>query len=262
MTPYYEDHGITIYHGDCRELLPSLESVDVVLTDPPYSAETHEKQWIAHALTKGKARFHTKDTGLGFDPLDEGTRTFLAVQFARLARRWVLAFCDLESIMEWRAALEHSGLEYIRTLIWDKVDSAPQFTGDRPANGAEAIVLAHPKGKKRWNGGGRRNVFRHPANGEKGSKPHPSTKPLPLMKELVVLFTEPGELVLDPMMGSGTTLEAARDLRLRAIGIEQEERHCEYAAQRLSQQIFTFDLAPSQGDLMAPVCNPVEPPRF
>lgn len=123
--------------------------------------------------------------------------------------------------------------DYVRACIWDKVDGAPQFTGDRPAAGAEAIVCAHPKGKKAWNGGGRRSVFRHEVNGERGGKPHPSTKPLPLMLELVSLFTEPGEIVLDPFCGSGSTGVACLRLGRRFIGIELNPEWAEVSRERL-----------------------------
>ena len=241
MKPYYEHAGITIYHGDCRDVLPALSPCDVVLTDPPYSEHVHAKQWIGPALTSsGGKRCGTRHASLGFPPITEELMAFTCREFARLARRWTLAFCTLEMVHEWRSALEAEGLEYIRALVWDKVDSAPQFTGDRPAAGCEAIICAHPGGRKSWNGGGRRNVFRHAVNGEKGDKPHPSTKPEPLLRELVALFSDAGETIIDPFMGSGTTLVAAKDLMRYAIGIEIEERYCEIAAKRLAQEVMQF----------------------
>lgn len=241
MKPYYEENGITIYHGDCVDVLPLLERVDVVITDPPYSDHTHKKQWIGSALTKGKARNGTKFKELGFDPLSPELRALVCRESARLAARWSLFFSDLEGVDGWREDILKSGLEYIRTMIWDKVDSAPQFTGDRPAASAEAIVVAHPSGKKRWNGGGRRSVFTYPVNGaNQGSKPHPSTKPEPLMRELIALFTDEGETILDPFMGSGTTLVAAKRLGRKAIGIEINKTYCDVAVERLRQGAFSF----------------------
>jgi DNA modification methylase len=241
VKPYYEHAGIAIYHGDCREILPQLNRVDVVMTDPPYSPHTHEKRWIGHALTADGARCSTTFTELGFEALTDDLRQFVGLHVSRLSRRWVLIFSDLEGIHHWKATFATSGLQYVRTAIWDKVDSAPQFTGDRPASSAEAIICGHPEGKKRWNGGGRRNIFRHAVNGSNsGSKPHPTTKPEGLMRELVALFSDAEELVLDPFCGSGSTLKAAKELGRCAIGIEIEEKYCEIAAKRLSQEVFDF----------------------
>lgn len=254
MQPYYEHAGITIYHGDCREILPGLAPLDVVITDPPYSEHVHSKKWIGAALTvAGGKRCGTKHSCLGFDPITPNLMAFAAKEFARLSQRWTLTFCTLEMVSEWRSALEDAGLEYIRTLVWDKVDSAPQFTGDRPAAGCETIICAHPAGRKRWNGGGRRNVFCHAVNGEKGDKPHPSTKPATLICELVGLFSEPEEIILDAFMGSGTTLVAAKSLGRKAIGIEIQEKYCEIAAKRLSQEVFSFEQRIPPQSVQAPL---------
>lgn len=246
MTPYYEHGGITIYHGDCRDVLPQLASVDVAMMDPPYSAWTHEKQWIGAALTAdGQPRVSTAHKSLGFEPLSAALRGRVCVEMNRLCGRWFLTFSDIESVYEWRRDIITSGLEYVRTCMWDKVDGAPQFTGDRPAAGAEAIICAHPKGKKAWNGGGKRGVYRHRVNGESGAKPHPSTKPEALMMELVADFTMPDELILDAFMGSGTTLVAAKRLGRQAIGIEIDEHYCEIAARRLSQEVLPLGDSPA-----------------
>lgn len=214
--------------------LASLQdmSVDVMLTDPPYSEHTHSKQWIGAALTaQGKKRVKTAHKGLGFDAITEAEARAFGEQCARLVRRWVVVFSDLEWFHSWR---EWMPLPLVRACIWDKVDGAPQFTGDRPAAGAEVFLLFHRDGRKRWNGGGRRNVFRHAVNGNTGAKPHPSTKPLALMEELVDLFTEPGELVCDPYAGSGTTGVACRMLGRRFVGWEEDARMAEIARRRIA----------------------------
>lgn len=261
MTPYYQEPGITIWHADFRDVTPNLAPVNVTMTDPPYSEHTHSKQWIDSALTDGAARTGMKFKELGFASLTAEVQAAFLYEAQRLTERWVLAFCDLESITPWKNAVIASGLEYVRACVWDKVDSAPQFTGDRPAASAEGIIVAHPfdddgfdeereaelivcahrPGKKRWNGGGKRNVFRHPVNGRKrGPKPHPSTKPLSLMMELVTLFTEPGEMILDTFMGSGRTLLAAKQLGRLAIGIDNDEACCETAVKELQQAVVDF----------------------
>lgn len=226
--------------GSCLDPLTGLasladDSVDVTITDPPYSKHTHAKQWVGAALTEqGAKRVKTSHTGLDFAHITPEQAGEIALQVARVTRRWGLIFTDLEGIALWSLATASAGLDYVRTCIWDKVDGAPQFTGDRPAAGAEAIVVVHRPGKKRWNGGGRRNVFRHAVNGERGDKPHPTTKPLPLMRELVLLFSEPGDLVLDPFAGSGSTGAAARIEGRRFIGWEVSEAYFEIAQRKIS----------------------------
>lgn len=244
MNPYFESNGIKLFQGDAFVVMPELyesgQSVDVVITDPPYSGHTHDKQWIGAALTAdAKPRVSTAHKELGFDPITPDEMLKLCVALSAWVNRWTLIFSDIESISDWREAVERSPeLEYVRACIWDKVDSAPQFTGDRPAASAEAFICAHRPGRKRWNGGGRRNVFRHAVNGlAKGAKPHPSTKPLALMRELVYLFTDRHEVILDPFLGSGSTLVAAKTLGRNGIGIEKDERWCEVAAKRLEEAI-------------------------
>ncbi|MDQ3919003.1 MAG: site-specific DNA-methyltransferase [Acidobacteriota bacterium] len=237
MTPFYQDETTALYCADNREVLSALEdkSVDHVITDPPYSEHTHAKQWIGHALTsEGAPRCSTNFKELSFAAITNEQIARFTSECARLSRRWSLIFCDLESIVDWREAVQRVGLDYVRACVWDKVDSAPQFTGDRPASSAEAFICAHPKGRKAWNGGGRRNVFRHAVNGsESGPKQHPTQKPIALMREMIALFTDAGDLVLDPFMGSGSTGVACAIECRRFMGIELSEEYCEVAKARI-----------------------------
>jgi site-specific DNA-methyltransferase (adenine-specific) len=206
-------------------------SVDVVCTDPPYSEHVHAKQWIGAALTaQGGPRCSTAHASLGFDAITPEVAQAFGVQCARLARRWVIVFADLEWHHRWR---EWMPLPCVRVCVWDKVDSAPQFTGDRPAASAEVFMLFHADGRKRWNGGGKRNVYRAEVNGERGAKPHPSTKPLALMEQIVSDFTDAGELVADPFSGSGTTGVACKRLGRRFVGWEINEKFHAAAVKRL-----------------------------
>jgi len=241
--------GATLYLADSLEF-GEWPDVDVIITDPPYTEHTHNKQWIGAALTSdGKPRVSTAHKSLGFDPITAVQIDAFCKGAAVHCKRWVLTFSDIEGIGEWRRGIDSAGLEYVRACVWDKVDAAPQFTGDRPAAGAEMIVCAHPKGKKRWNGGGKRGVFRHAANAETGAKPHPSTKPLPLICELVSLFSEPGETVLDPFMGSGTTGVACANLGRKFIGIEIEPKYFDIACERIER-------AYAQGDMFIEQLTP------
>jgi len=243
MTPYYDDgKGIQIYLGDCRDVLPGLGPVDHVITDPPYSEYVHSKSRAGARVldNTGFVADFSRAVDFGFDPVTDALRQALA---GICAPRWTLVFSDVESTALWRDALVDGGLEYVRTGAWVKLNGTPQFTGDRPGVGFEAITVCHPKGRKRWNGGGLPALWTHAVvNNRGGCDPrlHTTQKPLPLMRELVSLFTDPGETILDPFMGSGTTLRAAKDLGRKAFGIEIEERYCEIAAKRLAQEVLAL----------------------
>lgn len=227
MTPYYERDGIVIYKGDCREVLPTLGPVDHVITDPPFSEQVHSG---ARSLLSNKRFGGTGDNAgrIDFDSVDAD---FIRGIFARATpERWTISSMDWLHVAEIHQQ-PPCGQRFVRFGVWVKPNSAPQFTGDRPATGWEAIAILHRLGgKMRWNGGGNRAVWTHNIAQEE----HPTAKPLSLLKELVSLFTDPGETILDPFMGSGTTLVAAQNLGRKAIGIELSEKWCEVAAKRLS----------------------------
>ena len=262
MEPYYEHAGITIYHGDCLDVLPTLEAVDHVITDPPYARDVYVR--MSQPNTKpgsgtpgrlsvplrgkqGRPIHDLKDGALArmaageigaIDDILAG----VAMEIARLVRRWALVFSDVETCFRWRAELETAGLRYVRTGAWVKPDAMPQMSGDRPAVGFEPCTIAHAKGPMRWNGGGHPAVWTH-GTCRVGRPDHPCPKPEPLMRELVSLFANFDDVILDPFMGSGTTLVAAKRLGRRAIGIELEERYCEIAAKRLQQEALPLEVA-------------------
>jgi site-specific DNA-methyltransferase (adenine-specific) len=121
----------------------------------------------------------------------------------------------------------------IRVGVWVKNDPAPQFTGDRPGTGWESLLIMHPSGKKRWNGGGRPAVWR--TNICKNGNEHPAQKPVELMAALVSDFTDAKESVLDPYMGSGTTGVACMNLGRYFIGIEREPKYFDIACRRMQK---------------------------
>lgn len=247
-TPYYSDSHVTLWHGDCRDVLPGIQGGGVVvITDPPYSQTVHSSVRSQKMRANDRGGQYGADVrrnvDLGFDALTLELREFCADQFARLASRWVLVFSDVESDHLWRASLERAGMDYVRTGAWIKLGSTPQFSGDRPATGFEAITIAHPKGRKRWNGGGTHAVWSVPIvldRGRNGARVHTTQKPDRLLETLVQLFSDAGETVLDPFAGSGTTLVAAKRLGRHAVGIEAQERYCEIAAKRLAQDVLDF----------------------
>lgn len=240
--PYYQDDAVTLYHGDCLDVLPQIESVDHTITDPPYSEHVHgpaRRRNIEHRDRGARCGADTRrKVDLGFEAITPGLMDFIAIHAARVTARWVLAFSDTESGHLWREAMESAGLDYVRTGAWIKIGSTPQFSGDRPATGFEAVTICHPKGRKRWNGGGKHAVWSVPIvldRGGNGARLHTTQKPIELLDALVERFTDAGDTILDPFAGSGTTLVAAKSLGRKAIGIELDERYCEIAAKRLAQ---------------------------
>lgn len=248
-TPYYEHAGITIYHGDCREILPHLPRVDAVITDPPYEEECHGegRRLLGRDMAVGVRRI--QPAALSFDAMTPELRNEVAGLMVDECSGWILVFCQAEAVSIWREVLERAGSKYRRAMVWIKPDSAPQLSGDRPAQGYESIVASWSgKGRSEWNGGGKRGVFTYcksdPGYGHGGREnDHETRKPLALMNELVGLFSNGSQTILDPFMGSGTTLVAAKNLGRKAIGIEIEERYCEIAAKRLAQEVFDFGVA-------------------
>jgi DNA modification methylase len=214
------------------------KSVDHVITDPPYSEKVHSSQrrgYIAHEEGTGRSTFN-RACELGFEAMTEDVMRGVAAHVARVARRWSLVFCDAELIAAWRSALGDAGLEAVRVGAWIKEGSTPQFTGDRPAPGWEAIVIAHPPGRKHWNGGGRHGVWSEPIVLNRGGNDprfHTTQKPLPLMEALVRDFTDPGDLVCDPFAGSGTTGVACKRLGRRFIGFERDAKYHAIAQKRI-----------------------------
>jgi site-specific DNA-methyltransferase (adenine-specific) len=239
--PYYQDESVTLYHGRCEDVLPSLREVHHVITDPPYSEHVHSNARSSRMKPAndrgGKYGADSRrNVDLGFDALTPELRAFCAEQFARLARRWVLVFSDIESDHLWRDNLTSAGLDYCRTGIWHKLGSTPQFSGDRPATAVEAITICHPSGRKRWNGGGSHALWAVPIVLDRGGterRLHTTQKPESLMRALVDQFTDPGEVILDAFGGSGTTGIAARYLGRQAILIEEDEARAEVCAHRL-----------------------------
>jgi site-specific DNA-methyltransferase (adenine-specific) len=220
-----------IYLGDCIEWMRTLpdKSVDHVITDPPYEKEAHTKG------RRGARGGRFCETPLSFDAITPEQREAVAKEIVRVAKRWCLVFAQVEGVAPWRVAL--GPWRYVRTMIWVKDTTTPQMTGDRHGMGWESIVVTHDPCKKRWNGGGRNGVFRAPSLTHSG-KPndHETQKPIKLMLELVSLFTDPGDLIIDPFAGSGTTGVAALRLGRRFMGCELKPEYHALATERLAAE--------------------------
>ena len=235
MKQTYNHAGVQIYHGDCRELVIT-EPADLIITDPPYSAQTHK------GARTNKRRDGLRKGGsaqVTFAPLTFGQLSNHLTRLVEYVRTWAILTCDWKHATE----LEQSppiGWEFVRAGVWVKPDGTPQMTGDRPGTGWESIAFLHrtkPDGspmRKRWNGGGRNSVFTH---GVCRDAMYPTQKPVALISEFVRLFSKPGDTILDPFCGSGTTLYAAKELHRKAIGCDMSAEACVLAEKRLAQEL-------------------------
>jgi site-specific DNA-methyltransferase (adenine-specific) len=225
VTAYYEEDGITIYHGDCREILPQIAG-HVVVTDPPYGVNLTTKT----SDYRGSANFDAGESLMASvlyrdDP--EHVRALIA--------------SVMPHVLSIGRALVFSGTR----MMWAYPEPTAVgcvFTPNGAGRSSWGFQCMHPVlfyGKDPWlaaGKGSRPNSFRtEQPNLERID--HPCPKPLEWMTWAVMRASMDGEVVIDPFMGSGTTLRAAKDLGRRAVGIEIEERYCEIAAKRLSQRV-------------------------
>jgi site-specific DNA-methyltransferase (adenine-specific) len=216
--------------GDCLDVLKSMDagSVDAVVTDPPYSAKTHAGARSRVITGRSALTEYAGATPLvSYAPLSMDDYLAAAKECVRVARRWVVMTCD------WRhAAAAEAELPVVRLGVWVKPDAAPQFSGDRPACGWEAVLILHRPGRKRWNGGGLPAVWRC---GIQRKGVHPSQKPLPLLRQWIEQFTDEDETILDPFMGSGTTGVACVQTGRRFVGVEIDPAYFAIAERRVAE---------------------------
>jgi site-specific DNA-methyltransferase (adenine-specific) len=238
MTPRVEHlaEGVEVWLGDCAEVLGSLREVDHVITDPPYETEAHTLQ------RRARRGAGVNVEPLSFEPITAALREQVAQEITRVSNGWALLFCQAEAVAAWRDVLTAAGAIYKRSMVWIKPDGQPQYSGDRPGMGYESIVAAWcGEGRSRWNGGGRHGVFQC-NKGEQERTGHQTQKPQRLMRDLVALFTNVGDVVLDPFMGSGSTGVAAVRLGRGFIGIEQDAGHFDTCCRRISVALAQPDI--------------------
>jgi DNA modification methylase len=202
--PYYEDSAVTIYHGDCREIVPQLGRFDLLLTDPPYGL----KDWNCRG-SNTKRFFKPDDT------------------------KWDILSEDIDLILSASKKVILWGGQYYslpptpQLLIWHKCNIGMHFAncevawtkGISEANRIYELSIATANSKRTWE--------------------HPTEKPVSLFSWCIRLAGDV-QTILDPFAGSGTTGRAAKDLNKKAVLIEREERYCEIAADRMSQEVLAL----------------------
>ena len=235
--PYYADDLVTLHLGDCLEVMASMppESVTTVLTDPPYSSGGRREN--ARSVRKSMLRSEKDDDWIHGDAMSTQGFIWLLRQCGLQWRRVLVSGGHALAFIDWRmapnlaAALESADLRQHPILVWDKQAFG---MGTIFRNQHEFIVhmsAGNPIDPQRRDVG---NVLRFSA--VRGGV-HPTEKPVTLLHTLLSVVTPGTGLVLDPFAGAGSTLIAARDLGMRAIGIDSDERWCEQAARRLSQTV-------------------------
>lgn len=210
MKPYYEDDYCTIYHGDCREILPDLDKVDLVLTDPPYGVELEydtfqdsEENW--------------------FTLMDE-----VIPLLRRCADMVIFPSCQIKRLGWFYANHKPDWL-----IAWHK--GSPGHVSAIGFNDWEPLVVYGRTAKLSM------HDYLSVTNNEKmGAYGHPCPKPLKWARWLLSRACPEGGTVIEPFMGSGTILRAAKDLRLQVIGIDLSEKYCEIAVRRLQQEVLAL----------------------
>lgn len=217
--PYYQDDAVTIYHGDCRNsILPECFRCDAIITDPPYGIGFAE--YASHK-----------------DNFDSYVADVIAPLLA-LEQHVILGW-----IIIWQSArtMRHWGNWFPRD--WFPIALPKTFTQVHPTRGRICAVdyaLGWEIGRSEWpvNNARPRDWFVcQTSNMTKRPKGHPCPRPIDGTQYIVQGYCPPDGTILDPFMGSGTTLRAAKDLGRKAIGIEIEERYCEIAARRMAQEV-------------------------
>jgi DNA modification methylase len=234
-SPYYADKSVAIYHGDCRDILPLPATIGcTIITDPPYSSGGFQESGKS-AGSIGTTREFGDLPVLRADNLStRGYRRLMrdAIDASRASALYM--FTDWRMWIEAFDTAEDCGLRVRSMIVWDKI--VPGM-GSPWRNRHELILFAlRDNPTTKWGLG---NVL---PRARSGNEHHPTEKPVALIADLLGMV-DVGAMILDPFAGSGTTLVAAKSLGRRAIGIEIEERYCEIAAQRCSQEVLGLEVA-------------------
>jgi len=246
--PYYDHDGITIYHGDCRELLPHLPQVDLVLTDPPYGVTACEWDKVVDWMTLSLL---VSQVVVCF-AINPYASALVSTHLSEFRHDWVWVKNTASGMM---TAGKRPMRRHENILVFG---NCPVFN-EQKVTGSETSQNHFVKGYSYSNKASKlydvdggvpfvwsatvspHSVLPCDSVGNRDlERVHPTQKPVALLVYLVKTYSNVSQIVLDPFMGSGTTLRAAKDLRRKAIGIEIEEKYCEIAVKRMEQEVFNF----------------------
>lgn len=240
--PYYEAEGITIYHADYRDILPHIEPVDLVLTSPPYNSGGKNLGYQPKSLVGNKFYGEYEDNLSEFK-----YREFILSTIEKCLSKARYVFWNMQYLVNTKDVINNIFIrlqKYLKDIfIWNKQAVAQICVQHSPrlANGFEFVFLFGQDNSK---------IFQYsnfPPNGyvpniktwykKESFREHHATFTKEMCLYFIEYFTKKNDTILDPFMGSGTTLVAAKQLGRKAIGIEIEEKYCEIAVKRLAQKV-------------------------
>jgi len=250
MKPYWrsEEFGLEIYLGDCLEIMPQLErGFDLCLTDPPYGTNEEDaaKVWkVAGAFVEFDIDW---DTELPSEAIELALRLVAPGGAA-------VVWTDGKQVGTMWTIFQKAGLNPLQLVYWRKANPPPKPRKNFCSAVEAAVFGRQSDGPVLWWGGGgvTHNVFETPLVGNKADR-HPTEKPLPLFGWLVETLCKPGGSVIDPFLGSGTTLVACYRLGRKGVGIEISEEYCELATKRLGKEIAQLRIPEALETTPAPV---------
>jgi DNA modification methylase len=236
MTPYYQDDACTIYHGDCREILPTMIRVDITVSSPPYNtiAATTPSGMMAENNHKQNAGYASYADDMPESEYQEWMRDIFGMcRQSTEGLVWInhkTRYRDKEGIHP----LTIFPWSFYSEIIWDRGGSITMNARKFAPSHEYIYGFGVPH---YWNNAANTQMTVWRIMPEREVKGHPCPFPIPIASRCISASCPEGGTVLDPFMGSGTTLVAAKLEGRRAVGIELEERYCEIAANRLSQGV-------------------------
>ncbi len=240
--PYYVEAGIVIYNADCRDVLPHLPKVDLVLTDPPYGTQDLGGGY-------GRRQLHSPDGRLG--RVIANDRDLCAIMSAAAGlygamaeASWLVSFCAPRRMIETAQIFQLAGFEYFGHAVWDKGAPGLGYT----VRYSHEDLLIFRKGNPPTPDEAVMSIVRVGVSRIETATRHPHEKPAEVWGQMARLC--PGT-ILDPFMGTGASLIAAKRLGRAGIGIEIDPAYCERAVDRLRQDVLPMgpEPQPEQDDL-------------
>ena len=251
MTPYYEDDACTIYLGDCREILPAISGVACTVTSPPYNTLTgstingggmHKRSgWSEKVRTKGYADEMTEGEYWAWQANVSAAVAEASAPGASYFYNHKLRYRNSTPIMPADFLRTWTAWSLRQEIVWARDGSMVFNARMFPPCDERIYWMVREGADHKWNqdvGNQWLSVWR--IRQEVGIDGHPCPFPLSLPARCILATTDPDDVVLDPFMGSGTTLRAAKDHGRKAIGIDVSEAYCEIAAKRLAQEVLAL----------------------